>query len=370
MGRPKNSKDVRKRKRKTILSGTNERQLIDDYESGVLVSDLTKKYNVTRSYISNMFKRRNIRKRIDQSIVQQWTLIDNLEDLEKKLSGIYSIYFINKTDYNDIKLYIGSSTNVRTRLLSHIKDLKNKNHYSSMLLEYFNNEKYQINYAVIEECAEDKILERETFYLHEYNRSCLLNSWRPVVEEDLRPWLEKAITYSSYAKNYTINSVTGCKETNCVHKSGYGRMAVTIGESKDKGQTKYFYKHRVAFWEKYKEYPELIRHKCNNPRCYNADHLEKGNHRDNGLDKRGDFPKIFEDKWVELKGDLVKLTQHFGDRWNGKQMWRGKLVSYAIYDWEKKLDLRKKYPEILDTNTDRRFSLSYQKLGICKKKKI
>jgi hypothetical protein len=48
----------------------------------------------------------------------------------------------------------------------------------------------------------------------------------------------------------------------------------------------------------------------------------------------------------------------------------GKKVSYAIYYWEKKLDLRKKYPEILDSNSNRRFSISYQKLGRSKKKKI
>jgi len=38
--------------------------------------------------------------------------------------------------------------------------------------------------------------------------------------------------------------------------------------------------------------------------------------------------------------------------------------------WERKLHLREKYPQILDSNRDRRFSLSYQKLGRSKKKKI
>ena len=193
--------------------------------------------------------------------------------------------------------------------------------------------------------------------------------WKPNKEEDLRLWLEKAITYSSYNKHYTMNAVTECKESNYIHKSGYGTMAVTIGESKDVGQKKYFYKHRVAYWEKHGEYPELIRHKCNNPKCYNADHLEKGSHKENNLDRRGNFPEIFEAKWLELNGDLEKLTEHFSDRWTGSQMWKGKNVSYAVYDWEKKLSLRKKYPKILDANKDRRFSLSYQKLGISKKKK-
>jgi hypothetical protein len=159
------------------------------------------------------------------------------------------------------------------------------------------------------------------------------------------------------------------KESNYVNKSGYGAMKVTIGESKDDGQRKYFYKHRVAYWEKYGEYPELVRHKCNNPKCYNSNHLEKGSHKENSLDKRGNFPQIFESKWLEFRGDLQKLTKHFSDRWNGTQAWNGKMVSYAVYDWEKKLNLREKYPGVLDTNSNRRFSLSYQKLGRSKRKK-
>lgn len=363
MGRPKNSKDKKKRKRKTILSGTQERDLIREYELGERTSVLSKKYRVTKSYISNMFRLRSISKRINLSIIKKWDTVNNVNVLDKNISGVYSIYFINKKNHNDIKLYIGSSVDIKIRLRSHLRELKNNSHNSSSLLEYFHNQNYVLSYAIVERCSEDKILQKEAFYLHLFNPSCLLNSWKSMDEETLRPWLEKAITYDAYAKNYTINTITGCKESNNVHKKGYGRMSVTIGESKDQGQTKYFYKHRIAYWEKHREYPELIRHKCNNPKCYNPDHLEKGNYRDNNLDKRGNFPEIFEQKWLELNGDLSKLTKYFSDRW------RGKKVSNAIYMWEKKLGLRKKYPEILDANSNRRFSLSYQKLGRSKKKK-
>lgn len=358
MGRPKNSKDKKKRKRKTILNGTQERDLIREYELGKQTSVLTKKYGVTKSYISNMFRLRNISKRINLSIIKNWDTINDVNLLDNNISGVYSIYFVNKSDHNDIKIYIGSSVDIRTRLQSHHRELKAKKHNSSSLLEHFYNNDYHLKYAIVEKCSEDQILQRESYYLHSFNTSCLLNSWKSMEEETLRPWLEKATTYDAYAKNYTINNVTGCMESNNVHKTGYGRMRVTIGES-----TKHFYKHRIAYWEKYGEYPELIRHKCNNPRCYNSDHLEKGNHRDNNLDKRGNFPEIFEQKWIELKGDLSKLTTYFSDRW------RGKTVSNAVYMWERKLNLRQKYPEILDANSDRRFSLSDQKLGISRKKK-
>jgi hypothetical protein len=314
-----------------------------------------------------MFKRRGIKKRIDWSTIILWESIDNVDQMTDEC-GIYAIYFVNNINNNNIKLYIGSSVNIKIRLQSHIRELKNNNHYSASMKEYYNNSEYKIKFAIIEKCDSKDILQKETGHLHSFNASCLINTWKANKEESLRPWLEQAITYDSYAKNYTINPDTGCKESNCVHKRGYGSMRVTIGESKDKGQTKYLYKHRVAFWEKYGEYPELIRHKCNNPKCYNADHLEKGNHRDNNFDRRGDFPKVFEEKWIELKGDLVRLTEYFSGRWNGNQMWQGRKVSYSVYSWEKKLDLRKKYPEILDTNSKRRFSIAYQKLGISKKK--
>jgi len=70
--------------------------------------------------------------------------------------------------------------------------------------------------------------------------------------------------------------------------------------------------HRVAYWGKYDKYPELIRHKCNNTKCRNPDHLIKGNHRDNAIDKRDFFPKEFERKWLGLYGDVEKLTEYFG----------------------------------------------------------
>ena len=346
--RAKGSKDKNKRKVKNILGGTEERDLIKDYEQGYSISDLRKKYNISKPYISSMFKSRNIKKRIYQTIIKQWELIENIEDLEKNISGVYGICFIHKIDPNDIKLYIGSSVDIKARLKTHYASLNKNNHDSQMLYSFFTNENYSLVWTIIEKCSETLILQREKHHLYEHNKSCLINTSIPTKEEDLRPWLEKAVTLSSYKKDYTVNNYTQCKESNFVHISGYARIDPTI-----KGVTKYFYKHRVAYWEKYGEYPELIRHKCNNPKCYNADHLESGNHRDNSLDRRGDFPEVFEKAWVELNGDMIKLTEHFSDRWIANSRSLGTMVCGQIYGWEKKLGLREKYPEILDGNKDR-----------------
>jgi len=112
--RTKGSKDKNKRKVKTILDGIQERNLIKDYEQGLGISELRKKYNVTKPYISSMFKSRNIKKRIYLSIIKQWETIDSIGDLKENISGVYGIYFINKTDHNDISLYIGSSVNIKS----------------------------------------------------------------------------------------------------------------------------------------------------------------------------------------------------------------------------------------------------------------
>lgn len=366
--RPIGSKDKTKRKKKIILDGTNERNLIANYENGDSIKQLIYKYGVTKSFISNLFNKRNIKKRIDHSFINQTESVDNIELLKKNISGIYGIYFLwkyNKQDplaaskINDIKIYIGSSCDIKQRMSCHIGELKNNAHNNNLLSNYFNNKDYQVKYCIIKKCSTEDIMREESRYQHQFNRSCLLNSWLATNHLDLLPWLKKTITLESY-KNYKITDC-GCWESISIHKSGYARLAVVAFKDWGRGEKKYFASHRVAYWEKYGEYPELIRHKCGNSKCRNPDHLEKGNHRDNALDKRGDFPHLFEQKWLEFDGDPVRLSEYFSDRWSVNQKWKDTKISFAIYDWERKLNLRKKYPEVLDSNENRRFSIEYQK---------
>ena len=91
----------------------------------------------------------------------------------------------------------------------------------------------------------------------------------------------------------------------------------------------------MAYWHKYGKYVELVRHLCDNPKCYNPEHLAEGNHKQNGLDRRGDFPKEFERKWLECGGDLNDISQYFASkgRWNPNQDWKGRKVSFSVYEW-------------------------------------
>lgn len=357
MSRPKGSGDKCKRKRKVLLNGNQERQLIKDYENGYTASQIKKKYSITQSTISALKKQRGIKSRLNHKDVVQWQGVYDFKSV-KNISGIYGIYFTwnyDKEDpdrhhkINDIKAYIGSSIHIGKRLITHDNDLRNNKHFNKNLQDRYNDAEFSVKYAIIEECTEDEIMQKEGWYLDRWDMGCLFNTWKAIIKkENIRPWLEKAITADAYAKNYTISKTnfyngTACKETNNVHKSGYGRMQTTV-----EGVTKYLAKHRVAYWHEYGEYVELVRHMCDNPKCFNPQHLAKGNHKDNMLDRRGDFAEEFEKIWLQYQGDLYDISKYYEEqgRWKPNQDWFGKKVSYSVYEWERKLDLRKKYPDI------------------------
>lgn len=357
--RPRGSYDKIKRKIKNILDGNSERNLINDYNNGLSTKELINKYNVTKACISSLFARRNVPKRIDHSYIKTVEKIDDIESLDKNISGVYAIYFLWKyhkydteafSKVNNIKIYIGSSTNIKQRLADHIYYLTNNTHNNKLLNSYFNNKEYKIKYCIIKRCEPKDIMQEERVFQRKFNHSCLLNSWLACDGDDLLPWLKKAVKLKAY-KNYNITD-NDCWEPYSIHKSGYGRLCVVLDEDFGSGIRKYFSSHRVAYWEKYGEYPELVRHKCGNPKCRNPDHLIKGNHRDNALDKRGNFPEIFEKKWLEFEANVTKLTEYFG--WKPNCYLKDAKVSARVYVWEKKLNLRDKYQEVLSNNPNRK----------------
>ena len=362
MSRPNGSIDAKKRKIKKFLNNKQEQELIIDYRNNLPINELIKKYDISKSYILSTLKRKKEPRRLDRSITSKWKNIDieYTSSLSKDICGIYAIYFywnhkLEKYNplcseqafkLNDIKVYIGSSVCIRKRLLTHKKDLEKNQHINSSMLEYFNKPEYICQYAIVEECEEKDLLQKEGEIIRSISKSSILNSWAPQDKETVEPWLSKAVSMDAYTKNYVISTQsfydgTPCKETKHAHKSGYGHMSCKIGD-----KVKYFSKHRLAYWDKYGEYPELVRHLCNNRKCYNPDHLATGSHRENGLDKRGDFPKKFENKWLEYNGNIEKLTQEFDWKPGGN----------SVYFWEKELDLRNKYPEIINDRMPNKFT--------------
>lgn len=338
MGRPKGIRDSKARKRKTILSLADEMKLLKDIEGGLNSKDIKAKYKISKTALCAIRSRRNIKPQIDPSVIAKWETIADLES-NTKTSGIYCIYFIDQNNYNNIKAYIGSSVNILKRLKTHQRDLINSIHCNECLQAIYNDSNYTIRYAIIEKCNEQEIMQKETFYLHQWHNGCLLNTWKATRVEDIKPWLSKALSMEAYNKNYVLNyniiyDGTPCKESNCIHKDGYGRMNVQVD-----GVRKSIKKHRIAYWEKHGEYPELVRHLCNNSKCYNADHLASGNYRDNALDKRGDFPRLFENAWIEHRGDIEQISKIFN--------WKYPIDNSPVYYWEKEFSLRDKYSDIV-----------------------
>lgn len=81
------------------------------------------------------------------------------------MTGIYKI-----ENTQNGKVYVGSSINIQKRWLKHQSELRLNRHPSHKLQAAYNLfGKDAFEYSVIEECPEDKLLERETYWILEYN---------------------------------------------------------------------------------------------------------------------------------------------------------------------------------------------------------
>ena len=265
---------------------------------------------------------------------------------KEKICGIYGIVFY-RNDVKGVKIYVGSSVDIIARCKVHLKNLKQPNRdtkTSHKLIRCYNDKNYKMTFVILERCGEDEVMTKEREYQHKWAKRNLLNNWVAVSLDEIKPWLDKCIKSKSYSKQFEYSETnfyngTPCKESFSVDTQGYAKVQVTVND-----ETRHIRKHRAAYYEEHGEYPELVRHLCDNKKCYNPEHLVDGNYSDNGLDKRGDFPERFERDWVMLEGDADKLTTLYGWKRNCRR--KGKDVSTAVYGWEVKLGLREKYPDI------------------------
>ena len=56
MGRPKGSKDLKKRKSKVFITAQQEREIVKDYNSGVPPLDIRNKYSISEAQLINIWK--------------------------------------------------------------------------------------------------------------------------------------------------------------------------------------------------------------------------------------------------------------------------------------------------------------------------
>jgi hypothetical protein len=307
MSRPKGSKDSKKRRTRNQYGFSKQdidtiNKLKNQHKTN---KDIERVTGFSKSQINKICKENNI-KQIDNKIISEKEELI-LDESKEEICGIYIIQLFRKDGYQGY--YIGSSTNIRKRCVSHQRLLQINNHYNARLQEDFNNKK-SIKYKIWSIEPESDLLKIENNLISQY--AGLYNTWSAVNAGDIKEYIDLAI--EKINARYTVDVNDGCWLYKYKRKDGYGR---DIGINID-GRKKYLKPHRVSYYAHYQDYPELIRHKCNNKLCINPEHLEPGSYRDNGLDKTLSKWQEFKDKWKEYNGDYTRITEYFGYKKNYK----------------------------------------------------
>lgn len=335
-GRKPGSKDSTKRQRRDILSSKQEMQVVKLRKNGLTKGQIAEEMNTTKSVVEYALKRAVNRGKLK--------VFFNTHKLEKFVydqgcqNGIYLIYAcsLNGSKYIS-KGYIGSSRSATQRIKQHFYELENGRHYNSEMQGAYDSGKYKFVPFWIErgDFEHGETLALETEYLNKYESVSLFNKWSQPSLEEIQPYLDKYKHYLDDESRYTVDE-NGCWNWKRVKPDGYSKEI----QCRIDGQIKFVKPHRLSYYHHRGEYPELVRHMCDNKACVNPDHLQKGSHQQNALDKSREFRKEFEYWWLRYERDIKKLTDHFG--WNGTGVALG---------WERKLGLREKYPDIYWENT-------------------
>lgn len=308
MSRPKGSKDKTKRITKKFLNVEEERYIKNNWFN-YSINHFAEKFSVSKKAIINVAQR----SKLDNKVSLNLSKCNDIKDLKNKI-GVYAI----KT--SDGKYYIGSSSNMFLRIQTHLKNLNNNKHGNKSLQFSWNKNAW---FGVIEECDEKDLIDRENYYI-KYT-SNLHNTW---VYQELKDY-DIDIVASRILKKIIINENQCWEFTGRCHKSGYGEISLPKSD-------RVVYVHRIMYFFHTKDsnLNQLIRHKCNNRRCCNPDHLEVGSYRDNGLDKKRAEMALFEKRFVETEYDYKILMKEFS------------LTYHTVFRRIKTLGLFKKYPHL------------------------
>ena len=331
-GRPPKGKDSFKRKR-NVTTYKQDKEIIKLRKQGLSSNKIAENMQLNPITVKGLLRGFINNKEIKPFFDSQ--LLKTPIDMNKKQVGVYVIYAAARLNSFISKAYIGASVSIQKRLQAHFNELEKNKHYNTDMQKCFNSGNYTFKSYLIEECKEGEELDLETGYINRFEKAGLFNKWSQPPFEVIKPFLDKAIESIDESK-YTVTE-SGCWEWYRLGREGYSKeMQIRID-----GNMKHIKPHRASYYKQNGEYPELIRHMCDNRLCINPDHLQKGNHRQNRLDESRQFRKDFEYWWLVFEGDVEKLTAHF----NWKRNQQNCNGSNQIYYWEKELGLRNKYPD-------------------------
>lgn len=342
-GRPVGSRDKKKRQRRDTLSFKQERRIIKLRKDGLTANQIAEIMETTYGVVVLALKRARKLKRI-KGFLDTQTLKGKVTKDGCQI-GVYVLYassldgkkFLNKG-------YIGSSRRAWKRIQDHFNHLKKGKHYNKGMQAAYDSGNYIFNAFWLErgDFAHGEALALETEHINKCERASLFNKWSQPSFEEIQPYLDKYKHYLDDESRYTVDE-NGCWNWNMVKPDGYSKEIQCFIE----GKVKHVKPHRLSYYKTSGEYPELVRHICDNRACVNPDHLDKGSHQQNNLDQSREFRKQFEYWWLRYEGDVRKLTEHFGFKANCST------GSISIYEWEKKLGLRETYPDILAIRAQR-----------------
>ena len=346
-GRPVGSKDKKKRQGRDVLSVKQEKRVVELRKGGLTLSQIAEKIETTTDVIKYALKRAIGAKEV-KPFFNAGTIKEPISKGGCQI-GVYALLASSLDSKNLIsKVYIGSSRSTWARIQAHFSSLEKNKHYNTEMQAAYSSGNYKFNAFWLERgnFEHGLELELETEHINKYEKASLFNKWSQPSFEEVQPYLDKYKHYLDDESRYTVDE-NGCWNWNKLHPAGYGKdIQCSIN-----GKKKFIKPHRLSYYKTYGEYPELIRHMCDNKACVNPKCLKKGSHQQNGLDKSREFRKEFEYWWFHYGGDGIKLTEHFGWKANC-ELAGNRALSTAVYEWERKLGLRDKYKHLYARRLD------------------
>jgi len=316
-GRPAGSKDKRTRAKRIDegYSGKDIKTVDELRNSGLNKKEIAEKTGLSISQVRSI-SRKHLKPHLNiVDLMSKETIeITEISHIESGRCGIYIISFSGENIY---KYYIGSSSDIRKRCTTHKREMIQGKHYNKEMNDLYIEPTCKTRIHIWKECKEEDLLSEERLLIDSHCQGSLLNKWNAVGIDDIKDYLDLAAMKITEDRYEVSND--GCWLWKSEGKNGYGKDMQVRKKSELLGITlgiKYIKPHRASFYKASGEYPELVRHKCNNKRCVNPEHLEMGSHRDNAKDVNQNKWYLFKIKWKEYNGDFVKLTEYFGYKKN------------------------------------------------------